>query len=661
MKRMFKPATLCLVLLFILTRLEATVIYVNINATGTNTGTSWANAFNSLASGFGAAIPGDSIWVAQGVYKPTTTTSRTISFVLPNTVKTFGGFVGTETSLSQRNYITNATVLSGDIGTPGLQSDNSYHVVTSTGSSSATVLDGFKVVSGYADFTSSNYSIGGGIFISASSPTIRNCIIQGNTANQGGAVAQISSGNSNFVNCELIYNTAIPVSLTGSGGAVYTFGGTINLSECRISSNSADYGGAIYLRGGVTNIDRTDISGNSASDGGGAIYGYNYDFYLNIYNSLIAGNYAGTSESAIYAVSSPQRSHRFVNCTIADNASVPGSIGCTVLNTGSQFDNCLWFGNSESVELLANSSTTHRCFREDINLADPMFVNPGHSSIAPFEAVLYDYHLRVLSPMIDTGDVTYLIPAYNLDLDNNARTFGPSVDVGCYENHYCTFSPVISSADSTAVCPGTTVTLHANSGTEWLWSTNATADSINVNAAGTYSVAIDSAGCLGNASYTLTLFTPPTPVINYSAPVLSTTLPYSSYQWLLNGVPINGATSQQDTAFQSGNYAVIVTDSLGCSDTSTVYTVLMLGLAHTPDATFDVFPNPTSGQINIVSKNHSLSGREVCVTDMSGSILIRKTAEHDTAIHLDISDLAQGVYFIQIPGLAKTIRVSKLD
>jgi len=93
-------------------------------------GDSWANAcslqhaLKDLADG-----GGDEIWVAAGTYTPGAT--REDTFQLKNGVALYGGFAG--------------TILSGDIGDSGSSADNSYHVVSGSGTDRSAVLDGFTV------------------------------------------------------------------------------------------------------------------------------------------------------------------------------------------------------------------------------------------------------------------------------------------------------------------------------------------------------------------------------------------------------------------------------------------------------------------------------------------------------------------------------------
>ena len=144
-----------------------TIIYVQGNATGSNNGTSWQNAYTNLATALTNAPIGSEIWVAAGTYKPTTNTDRTTSFNLKNLVEVYGGFAGNETNRNQRNINVNTTILSGDIGKPNDKSDNSYHVVSGSNLSPYTTLDGFTI----SDANTNNSGQGGGIqLINNSSP-----------------------------------------------------------------------------------------------------------------------------------------------------------------------------------------------------------------------------------------------------------------------------------------------------------------------------------------------------------------------------------------------------------------------------------------------------------------------------------------------------------
>ncbi|HRI60590.1 MAG TPA: hypothetical protein PK228_12720, partial [Saprospiraceae bacterium] len=116
-------------------------LYVNHAAPGVNTGQSWADAYINLQSALQSAQTGDEVWVAEGIYFPTATTERTLSFEPASGVQLYGGFAGTETELAQRDWQVHPTVLSGDIGVVGDSTDNAYNVVYLHQPDSSTVLD----------------------------------------------------------------------------------------------------------------------------------------------------------------------------------------------------------------------------------------------------------------------------------------------------------------------------------------------------------------------------------------------------------------------------------------------------------------------------------------------------------------------------------------
>src|SRR5438552_3601239 len=77
-------------------RLLSATIYVDANAPagGTHDGATWTTAYLDLQQGLSIALTGDQIRVADGTYKPTTGTDRTISFQLKSSVGLYGGYAG---------------------------------------------------------------------------------------------------------------------------------------------------------------------------------------------------------------------------------------------------------------------------------------------------------------------------------------------------------------------------------------------------------------------------------------------------------------------------------------------------------------------------------------------------------------------------------------
>ena len=192
-----------LAILFTINSLShATIRYVNHNASGSNNGTSWTNAYTALQDAITASSAGDEIWVAEGTYKPNTivpfttpsTDNRNKGYSINKNIEIYGGFDGTETQRSQRDYRSNITILSGDIGIAGSVSDNCYHVIMTANLNSTAVIDGFTIQDGNSNggngtnqFGGRNFSkdLGGGIANNQSSPTLSNLIIKNNRGKNG--------------------------------------------------------------------------------------------------------------------------------------------------------------------------------------------------------------------------------------------------------------------------------------------------------------------------------------------------------------------------------------------------------------------------------------------------------------------------------------------
>lgn len=551
---------------------NASTIYVNQNATGANNGTSWTNAFVDLQDAIALSIFGDEIWVAEGVYKPTTGTTRTIYFSIKNGTKVYGGFIGSETLLNERDVALNQTVLSGEIG-GGTVSDNSYHVLSFNNVANQTRLDGFTIAGAY-----NNVNYGGGAVTVDSSPIIANCIFMGNySSDGGGAINHSGSGILTLEDCIFDGN----VGNTFGGGALRLYAGTVNISNCYFKSNqSSTYGGAIYINNTILNVSNSVFAGNIAQTTGSAIRIADVGT-LHISNSMVVGNYAGQTGAIYTATASNSSAHTIKNCTVAHNKQAnsggmgtPSAIG---LNNEATVTNSIIYGNSSPIQVLGTGvtftnnitqSTTNSATGTNILYTDPKFILPGDVNNAPFDTIGFNYHLNILSEGIDFGLNTNVVGT--TDLDGNARIHNNIVDLGAYEMTYCVSPSQFSSSAPYTICGGTPISLSVTDGVDHLWSTGSTTNSISVNSFGNYTVIFkDINGCRGNLTANVTASSNPLPNITYSAGSLNAGT-FASYQWYFNGSIINGETNNTHVPLEGyGLYQVDVTNAGGCEGSDT--------------------------------------------------------------------------------------------
>lgn len=248
------------------------IFYVNAAATGSNNGTSWANAFVSLQSALQQAdgVCGIQIWVARGIYLPATGSDRNVAFSMKNNTAIFGGFAGFETSALQRNWRLNPTILSGDIGIQGNRSDNAHNVVSNINNNlnATAILDGFIIRDGQADKPEYVRQRGAGMFNLNSSPLVRNCIFTNNRA-------------------------------TAYGGAVFNEGAaaTPTFVNCVFSGNQAEFGGGVYNESAQTRIINCTFSSNVVSGTGGGMYSFGLP-QATMVNSIVWGNTNGVNNAS---------------------------------------------------------------------------------------------------------------------------------------------------------------------------------------------------------------------------------------------------------------------------------------------------------------------------------------------------------------------------
>jgi predicted outer membrane repeat protein len=427
---------LCLSLFIIFSVIEfsksQTVFYVNGLVAASGNGTSWSTAFKTIQEGINAAsasltTPASQtaqVWVKQGTYYVySTSTENTIS--MKEGVQIYGGFNGTETLLSQRNYTTNETILDGH------QSAGSTtqvkHVVTAFGVETTPgtwyswtngLLDGFTVTGGKVAgglksamattpssiLSSGNATAGGGILIFkyivsavASTPgtnpkaKITNCEISNNVAtSRGGGVSVDVFTEPIFDRCKFINNTC-----SSKGGGVYVdwVCPQVVFINCLFAANSAYSAGGLGADGTSSPLlINCTVTNNTSTDVGGGVY-------VGSYNS------DGTSSNQPI----------LVNCIVSGNkASWGGPVDLRIWHDD-------YFYASHSA-----LGTGFTSFGSGVVYTKPTFTN----------ITTNDYTLALNSVGVNGGvtsdalvPATYSIPI--VDINGFSRDNAP--DMGCYE------------------------------------------------------------------------------------------------------------------------------------------------------------------------------------------------------------------------------------
>jgi hypothetical protein len=230
----------------------------------------------------------------------------------------------------------------------------------------------------------------------------------------------------------------------------------------------------------------------------------------------------------------------------------------------------------------------------------------------------------------------------------------------------CVAPPGPTSASSATVCAGTATVLTAASppGTTPVWFTSAsggtavaTGGSFNTAVTGTYYVAArdTNAGCNMQSATRIpaVLYSHPpvNPSVSLSGHTLTAGGPGAVVAWLncATGATLSGQTGGSYVLTTSGSYAVIMTLN-GCRDTSACNSysyvpgqdtvIITTGIPDlTSDAVLRVYPNPSVGEVSIVSAQ----GGRIYVTGITGNTVATVFVKPREAVRLT---LPPGIYLI---------------
>lgn len=306
---------------------QTTIWYVNINQiSGANTGTSWPDAFqgplgprNALL----AAGPGDEVWIAAGTY------DSTMTIDLKEDVSVYGGFVGTETRLDQRDPAVNITELRA--GSPVLRAIGVDDIR----------LDGLRIVGGTMPAGVGMFG-GGGLHAARASLIVDGCHFQNNSSGHVGGAVLAEASTLTVIDSTYTGNNSV-----SSGGAIALTAGSIaTVDTCTFSQNASTSGGALAgVSAGPLSVTGCTFTSNVsvAAPGGHAVFSTLSDTVDVADSVFLANGFVDLGAGTVTA----DGDLRLTGCRFDQNRG-PRAAGVWAIDATVAIDDCVFIDNQAS-------------------------------------------------------------------------------------------------------------------------------------------------------------------------------------------------------------------------------------------------------------------------------------------------------------------------
>jgi hypothetical protein len=192
-----------------------------------------------------------------------------------------------------------------------LDAEEEANVLWVFGDNENLIIDGFTITGGRLEGTQDDDQpyAGGGITVHLASPLIRNCIIKGNYADQGGGIWMGSTCEPRLENCIIEDNEA----RLGGGLMCINDGLRMEIVDCVIRNNTAHLTGGGY---------------------------FNYNALFTMSGCVVTGNTSGNKGGGI-SLSTLHQDSWLINTTVIENTGVLGAGIRVVNNSVLNMEGCL--------------------------------------------------------------------------------------------------------------------------------------------------------------------------------------------------------------------------------------------------------------------------------------------------------------------------------
>ena len=231
--------------------------------------------------------------------------------------------------------------------------------------------------------------------------------------------------------------------------------------------------------------------------------------------------------------------------------------------------------------------------------------------------------------------------------------------------------PTVAITSSTlSACQGDSILLTSTTANSYVWNVGGTTQSIQAKTSGKHKVTVTNNGCSNSDSVTIIINPlPSVPIITNVAGILSSSSLIDN-QWFNSSGLMSGEVNQTLTPPASDNYTVVVTNNVGCSNTSAPfnYTLTTTGINSTSTNTSvftRLFPNPTNDIATLIIQTGEFKEVLVTVISIEGKIILNKEVQlsGETRIEINAKDFPKGIYFVNVvseplqKGIVKPIKL----
>ncbi len=346
------------------------------------------------------------------------------------------------------------------------------------------------------------------------------------------------------------------------------------------------------------------------------------------------------------------------------------------LDAGAGFTSYLWSDGALSQTINVTLAGTYTvtvsdasgCINSDdvvITVTPPPFLELGPDQTICFgTAVVLDAGAGNFNYLWNDGSTNQLYLASTAGVFSVTIT---DITSGCEATDNVTITvnpaPVITLGVDTTLCFGTTFTLDGGAGfSAYLWNDGTSAQTLDVTAAGLYTVTVtDAAGCTGSDDVEISYYPQiPTPSVSQVGNTLQSSSLTGNQWYAVPGGLIAGATGDTYSPPQNGVFYVVVTDSNGCSSApSPDFNFINTGIGTVANALVTIAPNPANQYITIETSGVADSKVQVELIDILGKTVFETTINANSRKQLAVNTYPAGIYLLKTSakGFNKVTRV----